>query len=111
SNHPRQLRFVIGSRDGTHIHEDRTSREREGVDITLLDNVELVRPRLFPRDYCSQFPAKLLDVLRGRVGIWQDWHLLVDFGRRLQSQLFLFVLAHSGMSGTRQLRGSGGLRG
>ena len=100
-----QLRFVVGRIDGADVYENRTSRKREGIDVRLLNDVELVWPGVFVRNDGFEFLSQLLHVLRDRTGLWEHRHLLIDFGSGLEPKLLLLVLGHAGAARDRGARG------
>ena len=57
--------------------------------------MKLVWPRILPRNNSYQLVAEPLHVLRGRAGIRQNRHLLVDFGCGLKTKLFLLLLGNA----------------
>src|SRR5690349_24875078 len=94
---------MVGGLNGSDVYEDWAARQGEGVDFFLRNDVELVWPRVLRRNYGAQFLSDLPDVLGERTRVRQDGHLLVNFCRRLQSQLFLLFLGYAGRTGVGKL--------
>ena len=103
-HHAGQFGFIVSRLDSSDVDEDRASWQRERVDLFLLNHMKLVGPRILRRDHRFQFLPQLLHVLRNRIGLGQDRHLLVNLGHGLEAELDLLLLGHPGCAGVGQLR-------
>jgi hypothetical protein len=73
-HYPRELRLIVGCRDGSDVDEHGPAGQREGVDLLLRDDVEFIRPCILLGMVATSFAPScrtycVSGLLSGKTGI------------------------------------------